>query len=113
MVPCMRAASSPAATAVQISPDPAAELSGVRSRARAAYLSAKKRNAAPAGLLDRWHADTLTAALGAPERVQVILFHRAETLFALLLDRQKWLAPEKPRPPPISLRGAQPTSSRL
>lgn len=39
----------------------------------------------------RWFSDALLAAEGRPEGVQAILMHRTETLFALLLDRQRWI----------------------
>jgi hypothetical protein len=88
----MRAASSATASiAVPTNPDPDTELSAVKARARAAYQAAKKRGAAPAGLLDRWHVDTLLALDGAPPRAQVVMAYRTELLFQLLIDRQRWL----------------------
>jgi hypothetical protein len=88
----MRAATSAtASTAVPTNPDSNAELAAVKARARRAYLDAKRKGAAPAAVCDRLHADTLLALDGASQRAQVVMAYRTELLFALLIDRLRWL----------------------
>lgn len=82
-----------ASATVAIDAEPG-ELAAVKASARRAYDAAKRRGAAPAALCDRWMSDTLLACDGAPEGVQAVMMHRTEVLFALLVDRQRWLNPE-------------------
>jgi hypothetical protein len=60
------------------------------SRGRAARTWARK-GAAPPALCDRPHADTLLVLDGAPPRAAVVMAYRTELLFALLIDRLRWL----------------------
>jgi hypothetical protein len=67
------------------------ELVAVKARARRAYLDAKRKGAAPPALCDRLHSDTLLALDGAPPRAAIVMAYRTELLFALLIDRLRWL----------------------
>jgi hypothetical protein len=87
----MRAASSATAVAIPTNPSPDAELAAVKARGRRAYMEAKRKGAAPPAICDRLHADTLLALDGAPERAAVVMAYRTELLFALLIDRLRWL----------------------
>jgi hypothetical protein len=60
-----------------------------QSQARKAWLAAKRVNAAPAPLADRWYSDFSLASRDAPEAVKFTMANRI-TLFALLVDRGKW-----------------------
>jgi hypothetical protein len=80
-----------AGVAVPTNPSPDAELAAVKARARKAYLDARRTGAAPPAVCDRLHVDTLLALDGAPPRAQVVMAYRTELLFALLIDRLRWL----------------------
>jgi hypothetical protein len=75
--------------AIKIDLVEAGEITERKRNARAAYRRARKLGAAPAGMLDRWWADTLVACTDQPERTQAVLLHRSEVLFALLADRTR------------------------
>jgi hypothetical protein len=79
-----------AVASVAINPVPG-ELRAHKANARSAYTMAKRKGVAPPSLCDKWYSDALLLAQDQPESVQVILWHRTEVLFALLLDRQRWL----------------------
>jgi hypothetical protein len=87
MLPRMRGV---AAASINLNPMPG-ELRAIKKNARSAYTTAKRKGAAPAALCDRWFSDALLTAQGQPEPVQAILSHRTEVLFALLLDRTRWI----------------------
>jgi hypothetical protein len=87
----MRTVTSAPTVAVPTNPPSDLELAAIKARARKAYLDARRKGAAPPGMCDRLHADTLLALDGAPPRAQVVMAYRTELLFALLIDRLKWL----------------------
>jgi hypothetical protein len=71
---------------------PTSDLAEAKRRARRAWLQAKRVNAVPAPLADRWYSDFLLASRDAPEAVKFTMANRTITLFSLLVDRGKWLA---------------------
>jgi hypothetical protein len=42
-------------------------------------------------MCDKLHSGTLLAINGAPPRAAVVMAYRTELLFALLIDRLRWL----------------------
>ena len=66
-----------------------------RALVRRAHAKARKANAAPPAILDKWLADTWLATEDAPARAAAIMLERTETLFALLTDRTRWLRPHE------------------
>jgi hypothetical protein len=68
------------------------DLAEAKARARKAWLQAKRMNAVPAPLADRWYSDFLLASRDAPAAVKFTMAYRTITLFSLLLDRRRWLA---------------------
>ena len=81
---------------------PTSDLAEAKARARKAWLQAKRANAVPAPLADRWYSDFLLASRDAPEAVKFTMADRTIQLFALLADRHSWLQHEdaaaQPRP---------------
>jgi hypothetical protein len=67
------------------------DFAATKARARDAWQAAKAAHAAPPLLLDRWWSDALLAVRDAPAHVQLVLLHRSEVLFRLLIDRTRWL----------------------
>jgi hypothetical protein len=88
----MRAAATSATVRTVAPPSPESiDIATAKSRARRAWLAAKRHQVAPLPLLDRWHADTLVAIEGAPEYAAIVMLGPSEVLFKLLLDRLRWL----------------------
>jgi hypothetical protein len=69
--------------------DPSVE---VKERARAAWIDAKSNaaNLVPPAVADRLWINGLAAVEVAPARVRVVMLHRLETTFRLLVDQGRW-----------------------
>jgi hypothetical protein len=57
-------------------PHPASPLAAAKERARRVHKEAREGDGRSAALLDRWLADTLSAAAGKPEEVAAATFTR-------------------------------------
>jgi hypothetical protein len=73
-----------------------------KRRARLAWQTARQREVLPVPILDRLWSEGLLAMGSAPPQVRAVMAHRSECLFALLIDRSKWIAHEPAQSPPAS-----------
>jgi hypothetical protein len=80
----------------------------LKARARAAWLDAKAKaaNILPVTIADKLWANCLLAIEPAPDVVRVVMLHRLETTFRLLVDQARWGSLEPPAP------GAEDDSAR-
>jgi hypothetical protein len=95
---------------------PISDLAEAKRRARQAWLQAKRVNAVPEPLVDRWYSDFLLASRDVPDPVKFTMADRTIQLFALLADRHSWLeheaAPPARSPHPPLRPGRMPRWSR-